>query len=132
MFSFTDENRKDLLGNYIETIHQLKLRDECWDSILNDPECPFDKIPSYEKNMITKHHQRERRFYETQRDMYVAISQGDMKNMDIRRTALLHYARCVMDDMIEADVYEEALYVNVCDGFKDKIDKMDTWINAVK
>lgn len=132
MFSFTDENRKDLLVNYIETIHQLKLRDECWNDLITDRECPYESLPYYEKNMITKHHQRERRFYETQRDMYVAISQGNMKNMNIRRTALLHYARGVMEDMIEADVYEEELYVNVCDGFKNKIDTMDTWINAVK
>ena len=132
MVLFSEEQKLELIMNYTESINQIKMRDECWKSITNNPECPWDSVPDDEKFMITKHHAREILYYETQRDMYKAIVQGKTKNMKKRRTALLGYARGVMDDMIEADVYEESLYIDVCDAFKDKINVMDTWINAGK
>ena len=132
MVSFTKKDRNDLLVNYVETINQLKLRDEYWKSITTNKEYPYESIPDDIKKMIAKHHRRECLFYKTQRDMYLAISKGDTQRLDIMRTALLHYARGVMDDMLETEEYDESFYIDVCDGFKNKIETMDTWINAVK
>ena len=130
MPSLNNEAMYELMININATETQINRMNQNWTNLVNDG---LDELPHEVKLMMVKHHTRKIRYYETQLNMYRNISNGNIKQIGMLRKCLLHYGRGVMDDMLECEnEYPQQYYIEVCDGFKDKMNCMDTWINAVK
>lgn len=128
MVNFTEKQKTDILMNYTQTINNIRMLNAVWEDALTD----YEELPNDLKRMVKKHHTRQMLYYDTLKQIYMAVYSGNIENIDVMRTYLIKFSNGIIEDMVESEAYEENTYLKECDGLKHKLNMVDTWINAVK
>lgn len=137
----TNDVRSDLINNIEITIYYVETCMDCWAKTRNDKRPSDDNHTNFndlcraDRCRLTVAHAREIKFFQTLLHIYEDILNENFDNIKQQRDYLTRVSRGLIQDKersVELDECDEHYYKCVCDSTQERLNMVDTYINAIE